>query len=236
MLSAPSSRGRGQWQECPPGELLQVWEQPPFCSLHSSMSEYANTHAHTKHSVRWHGRCLVSLQRAHKSTHLNGWNEEVNSVEGWKSIRERLTNAGVSINVQLVAAPARAPERSLAVDANVLTVPVQHQALIHIWGIRHSQVTSQFLGKMWLNLKAHSGYNQNAVCTSFWHLFQQAWRASWKGVCHQGASWEAPHGQVWRGLEDMPTTPDAPGVPRCKAEVTHYLHCNAGTRFHGLQN
>lgn len=73
-------------------------------------------------------------------------------MQGWKSIRERLTNAGVSINVQLVARPARTPERSLAVDANVLTVPVQHQALIHIWGIRHSQVTSQFLGKMWLIL------------------------------------------------------------------------------------
>lgn len=99
-------------------------------------------------------------------------------MEGWKSIRERLTNAGVSINVQLVATPARAPERSPAVDANVFTVPVQHQALIHVWGIRHSQVTSQFLVKMWLNLKAHSGYSQNAICTSFWHLLQQGRRAS----------------------------------------------------------
>lgn len=204
MLSAPSSRGRGQWQECPPGELLQVWEQPPFCSLHSSMSEYANTHthAHTKHSVRWHGRCLVSLQRAHKSAHLNGWNEEVNSMEAWKSIRERLTNAGVSIDVQLVAVPARAPERSPAVDANVLTVPVQHQALIHIWGIRHSQGTSQFLGKTWLNLKPHSGYSQNAVCSSFWHLFQQAWRAELRGGLPPGSKLR---GSSWTGLEeDMP--------------------------------
>ena len=37
-LSVPNNRGGGQWHVYPPGELVQVWEHPPFWSLHSSMS------------------------------------------------------------------------------------------------------------------------------------------------------------------------------------------------------
>ncbi len=38
--------------------------------------------------------------------------------------QEWLTHTGVAINVQLVAGPAGALERSLSVDANVLTGPI----------------------------------------------------------------------------------------------------------------
>lgn len=44
-----------------------------------------------------------------------------------------LTDAGVSVNVQLPAAPARAAERSCGVGANVLAASVQCRALVHIW-------------------------------------------------------------------------------------------------------
>lgn len=39
-LSVPSSRGGGQWHMCPPTVLLQACEQPPFWSLHSSISKH----------------------------------------------------------------------------------------------------------------------------------------------------------------------------------------------------
>ncbi len=38
VLRWSSTRGKGQWHWWPPGVFVQSWEQPPFCSLHSSMS------------------------------------------------------------------------------------------------------------------------------------------------------------------------------------------------------
>lgn len=44
-------------------------------------------------------------------------------------------HTGVAINVQLVAGPAGALERSLSVDANVLAGPIKCQTLIHICAV-----------------------------------------------------------------------------------------------------
>lgn len=46
---------------------------------------------------------------------------------------EKLTHAGATVDVELVAGPAGALERPASVDAKVLTGPTQRQALIHIW-------------------------------------------------------------------------------------------------------
>lgn len=46
---------------------------------------------------------------------------------------EKLTHAGVTVDVELVAGPAGALERPASVDAKVLTGSTQRQALIHIW-------------------------------------------------------------------------------------------------------
>lgn len=124
-LSAPSSRGAGHWQVCPPGELLQVWEQPPFWSLHSSMSKH--TQKHTQSENLGHDSC-------HCRDIWKDRSEQVNSSQTWQSLREPLTHTGVAIDVQLVAGPAGALEGSQSVGANVFTGPTQHGALIHIWG------------------------------------------------------------------------------------------------------
>lgn len=49
------------------------------------------------------------------------------------NVGEKLTHTGVTVDVELVAGPAGALERSLGVDANVLTGSVHRQTLVYIW-------------------------------------------------------------------------------------------------------